>query len=210
MNNDIWKFHDWLIDQKNDNKVNENDFNFIIDHIRNNYCPNFENIFVQENFLSAVEIQMQDDEYNNSDLWSYTMTDVLYSICYKTLGDLIFYHEKIEGIKGDLQTNNIPYLQNNINTYFGSIINEENIDILFTDLVGEYEDFLIIFYNFKEEHSFVYDNHFNCHGVFDNRIEVVNFIRTFKNKGLIYTPDHNNVLKYLNYLKSITSAFNIT
>ncbi len=214
MNNDIWKFHDWLIDQKNDNKVNENDFNFIIDHIRNNYCPNLENVYVQENLIESIEKACQERDWIDKNFWSCFSDQnngLPFSIYYKESAKLLLFLEQIEMLSTDFDSNEIKYLQNSLNCNFTDLVHSINTGIYFTHLTDG-DDFLIVLYNYDDEWMIIFDNSFNCYGYFDDHKSAVKLIKKFNKNGIsIFKGGRlNNVQNYYNYLNSISDSLNIT
>lgn len=205
MNNDIWILHDWLIDQKKDNKVNENDCNYIIDHIRNNFAPNLENIFVFNKFTESVEKALEERDWLEKNFWTlFNDTDngLPWSNCYKATSKLLRCIEEIEELEYQLgHLYNIEYDSNDINSMFGNLGHSTNTSILFTH-TDDYDEFLIVLYDHENQYMFIFDNNLNCYGLIDDHKLAVQIIKNFENKDFEFKIDRlNNVKNYFNYLK---------
>jgi len=214
MNKSIWEFHDWLIDQKKENKVTESDFNYIIEHIKNNYTPNVDNSYVQENILSAIETQIEEDYWANDNFWSKIVNEskgLAHSKLYKTLGKLISYFEKIENVEGNLQKQGIKILRTEINSMFGSMIHSERTSIYFSEPPLEIEDgYLIIFYtpadHDNDEYAYIFDDLFYGYGLFNGYKSMVRFIDEWNSVENTDPLFENNVKKYFKYLNNLHKA----
>lgn len=222
MNNDIWKFHDWLIDQKNEKKVNESDCDYLLEHIRKTYVPNIENSYVQDNILSAIDAQIEDQYWANDNFWAKILDEsngLIPSKFYKILGKLISYFEKIETLENDLRQSGIIIHQNEINGMFSGMIHLQNSNVYFAQPYDIEDGFLIIFFtqytHDNDEYMYIFDDDFTGYGLFTGYKSMVDFIDDWKS-GLVlvegdikelYNDKLSNVKSYLDYLTHLQNGY---